>query len=52
MNIAELSNEVYEDLNGMIVSVAEQDTAVTVVYECDHCIGGRIFTVDMMEKCC
>lgn len=36
MNIEELSEAVYEDLNGKIVSADHHDTAVTLLYECDN----------------
>ncbi len=36
MNIKELSENVYEDLNGQIVSVDCQETTVTLFFECDH----------------
>jgi hypothetical protein len=36
MNIEELSEAVYEDLNGRIVSADHQDDRVTLVYECDY----------------
>ena len=35
MTIDELSAEVYEDLNGKVVSVSHRDDTTTVVYECD-----------------
>lgn len=35
MNIEELSEAVFEDLNGGIASAAHQDTGLSVVYECD-----------------
>lgn len=36
MNIEELSEAVYEDLNGRIVSADHQDDTITLVYECDY----------------
>jgi hypothetical protein len=36
MNIEELSEVVYEDLNGRIVSVDYRDDTLTVTYECDY----------------
>jgi hypothetical protein len=36
MKIEELSEEVYEDLNGRIMSADHQDDTITLVYECDY----------------